>query len=63
MDAALIDASVSPTQPLPAEALSRLQDLLPDERSVQTDQTEGQGRAVAEKRHRPHHTPGRAGRP
>lgn len=50
MDTALIDAGTSPTQPLPAEALTRLRNLLLQELSVQTDQAEEQGRTVAELR-------------
>ena len=50
MDTALIDAGTPPTQPLPAEALTRLRNLLLQELLVQTDQAEEQGRTVAELR-------------
>ena len=53
MDATLIDAGTSPAEPLPAEALARLRNLLLEELPVQTGQAEEQGRAVTELRNDP----------
>lgn len=50
METALIDAGTSATQPLPAEVLTRLRNLLLQALSEQTDQADEQGRTVAELR-------------